>query len=175
MDSQIEHRNTRASRSGFLYGGDYNPEQWMAPMGYPDEAVWKDDLRLMRDAGVNLVTIGVFSWASLQPAEDVFTFEWLDRIFAMLAEAEIAVCLGTGTAAQPAWLSTTYPDVLPVTQWGARKRHGHRMNYCPTSPDFRRLANAFVIRLAERYHDHPALRLWHVSNEYGPDCFCGRC
>jgi beta-galactosidase len=175
MDSQIEHRITRTLRSGFLYGGDYNPEQWMAAMGYPDDAVWREDLHLMREAGVNLVTIGVFSWASLQPAEDIYTFEWLDRIFAMLAEAEIGVCLGTGTAAQPAWLSAAYPDVLPVTQWGARKRHGHRMNYCPTNPDFRRLANALVTRLAERYRDHPALRLWHVSNEYGPDCFCDRC
>ncbi len=157
------------------FGGDYNPEQWMAPMGYHDDAIWKEDVRLMREAGVTVVTLGVFSWASIQPTEDTFTFEWLDRILDLLAEADIQVCLGTGTAAQPAWASTAYPDVLPVTEWGRRKRHGHRMNYCPSSPDFRRLANAYVSRLADRYRNHPALRLWHVSNEYGPECFCERC
>ncbi len=175
MDPQTEDRNPRNLRRGFPFGGEYNPEQWMATMGYPNDAVWEDDLRLMREAGVNLVTVGVFDWAALQPAEDIYTFDWLDRILAMLAVAGIDVCLGTGTAAQPAWVSAAYPDVLPVTASGMRKRHGERMNYCPTSPDFRRLANALVTRLAERYRDYAGLRLWHVSNEYGPECFCERC
>jgi beta-galactosidase len=158
-----------------LFGGDYNPEQWTPAMGYDGESVWQDDLRLMQQAGVNMVTIGVFSWATLQPDEHTFTFAWLDRLMYLLAEHSIFACLATSTAAQPAWLSAAYPEVLPVNEWGMRRRHGERMNYCPTSPTFRRFAQQLVRRLAERYHDHPALRIWHVSNEYDRGCYCDSC
>ncbi len=158
-----------------LFGGDYNPEQWTPAMGYDGESVWVDDLRLMREAGVNLVTVGIFSWAALQPDEHSFTFEWLDRVLTLLAEHDMHACLGTSTAAQPAWLSLAHPEILPVDEWGRRRSHGERMNYCPTSPTFRRFAHQLVRRLAERYRDHPALLLWHISNEYGPTCYCAGC
>ncbi len=157
------------------FGGDYNPEQWTALFGHDAEAIWHDDLRLMRLAGVNVATVGVFSWVALQPDEPTFTFEWLDRVLDLLAENGIGACLATATAAQPAWLSAAYPDVLPVAEDGQRQRHGRRQNYCPTSPDFRRLGQGLVHRLAERYRAHPALLCWHVSNEYGPSCYCDRC
>ncbi len=173
--TSIERPWPTARFPGILFGGDYNPEQWTPAMGYDAETVWHDDLSLMREAGVNLVAIGIFSWAALQPDEHSFTFEWLDRVLDLLAEHEIFASLGTGTAAQPAWLSTSYPEVMPVNAWGQRRRHGERMNYCPTSPTFRRFAQQLVRRLAERYHDHPALLLWHVSNEYGPVCYCDGC
>src|SRR3954447_3244070 len=101
----MEQTNLAARFPGILYGGDYNPEQWTPAMGYDGESVWIDDLRLMREAGVNLVSIGIFSWATLQPDAQTFTFEWLDRVLALLAEHGIHACLATGTAAQPAWLS----------------------------------------------------------------------
>ncbi len=158
-----------------LYGGDYNPEQWDAAQGYENETIWQDDMRLMRRAGVNTLSVGIFSWSSLQPSEFTFTFDWLDRILALLAENGVRACLATPTAAQPAWLSAAYPDVLPVDESGLQRAHGGRQNYCPTSPDFRRLGRGIVSRLAERYRRHPALLLWHISNEYGPYCYCPRC
>lgn len=121
------------------------------------------------------MTLGVFSWAALQPAEDTFTFGWLDQIMDLLAAQDIYVCLGTATTAQPTWLSASYPDVLPVNEWGQRRLQGKRLNYCPTSVDFRRLSRDLVRTLAERYSSHPALLLWHVSNEYGPSCYCDHC
>ncbi|GER90521.1 beta-galactosidase [Dictyobacter vulcani] len=163
----------RLPRSTVFYGGDYNPEQWLSEED--GNAIWQEDLRLMRKAGVNCVSLGVFSWAALQPAEDVFTFEWLDQIFDLLAEQQIFVCLGTGTAAQPAWLSAAYPEILPVNEMGQRQQHGVRLNYCPTSEQFRLHANRLVRLLAERYREHPALLLWHISNEYGPACYCEHC
>ncbi|HEX9922105.1 MAG TPA: beta-galactosidase [Anaerolineae bacterium] len=176
MSSTPTERPWPTSRfPGFLFGGDYNPEQWTPQMGYDDETIWRDDMRLMRLAGVNVALVGIFSWTALQPDEQTFTFDWLDRVLALLAEHNILACLGTGTAAQPAWLSAAHPDILPVNEWSQRRRHGGRMNFCPTSPTFRYFAHNLVRRLAERYGQHPALLMWHVSNEYGPVCYCDHC
>jgi beta-galactosidase len=175
---QQRHQEQNASGVHFpaiLYGGDYNPEQWISQEDGEVNPIWQEDLRLMRKAGVNLVTLGVFSWALLQPAEDTFTFDWLDQILDLLAAQDIFVCLGTGTTAQPAWLSAAYPDVLPTNEWGQQRQHGKRLNYCPSNVDFRRLSQNLVRALAERYGNHPALLLWHVSNEYGPSCYCDHC
>ncbi len=166
----------------FYFGADYNPEQWTPRFGYQDEQVWLDDLRLMKQAHVNVATIGVFSWTSLQPDEQTFSFDWLDRLMHLLHEQGIFVCLATSTAALPAWLAAAYPDVLPVDAQRIRRGYGERQSYCPTSPDFRRLARNMAQRLAERYRDHPALLTWHISNEYvggatdkGLSCHCERC
>ncbi len=156
-------------RAAFIwYGGDYNPEQW-------PRATWDEDLRLMQECHFKVVTIGVFSWAALQPAEERFTFGWLDQLFEKLAAAGRKVCLATPSAAQPAWLSQQYPDVLRADASGQRRRHGWRVNYCPTSPNYRRLAAQLAAKLAERYHRHPALVAWHVSNEYLAACYCDTC
>ena len=141
------------------YGGDYNPEQW-------PEDVWPDDVRLMREAGVNLVSLGIFSWARIQPEEGVFDFDWLDRIIALLHEGGVGVDLATATASPPPWAVERYPDILPVTADGVVLQPGSRQHYAPTSPDYRRLAKELVTRLAERYASHPAVKMWHVNNEY---------
>ena len=154
-----------------FYGGDYNPEQW-------SEEVWLDDMRLMKKAGVNLVSVGIFSWALLQPNEDTYRFEWLDKLLNLLAENGIYVDLATATAAQPAWLSQKYPDVLPVDEKGNRYSYGSRQSYCPNSPVYRRLGMKLVRKLAERYQNHPALALWHINNEYACHtsiCYCDTC
>jgi beta-galactosidase len=148
------------------FGGDYNPEQWA-------ETVWQDDIALMHQAGVTMVTVGVFSWSWLEPQEGTFTFEWLDRVMDMLHAAGIRVDLATATASPPPWLSHRYPDSLPVTETGVRLQRGSRQAYCPSSPDYRRLAARLAGEIARRYADHPALELWHINNEYG--CHVSRC
>lgn len=158
-----------SAKAPFLWhGGDYNPEQW------PRE-VWDDDFRLMKKAGISAVTVGVFSWVSLQPAEDRFTFEWIDEILDRAHASGINVILATPSAAQPAWMSQKYPNVLRSDERGIRNRHGQRVNYCPNSEDYRRFSGDIARRLAERYKDHPALLLWHISNEYGGRCLCETC
>jgi beta-galactosidase len=151
-----------------LHGGDYNPEQW------PEE-VWDDDVRLMQEAHVNVATLPVFGWVSLQPDEDTWTFEWLDRILDKLHAGGIGACLATATASVPAWLDQKYPDVLHVGSDGVKRKHGGRHVFCPNSPNFRRLAVGLARRIAERYKDHPALLVWHISNEYGNYCYCDQC
>lgn len=142
------------------YGGDYNPEQW-------SEDVWTEDVRLMRTAGVTLVTVNVFSWSIIQPREGVFEWEWLDRVLELLHESGISVDLATATASPPPWVSERYPGVLPQDGSGATLWPGSRQHYAPTSPDYRRLSATLVTELAARYHDHPAIVLWHVNNELG--------
>jgi beta-galactosidase len=152
----------------FWYGGDYNPDQW------PEE-IWHEDMRMFKLAGINIVTLPVFSWAKLQPDETTYTFEWLDKILNLIAENGIYACLATSTAAQPAWMSRQYPDVLPVDISGSKRTHGARNNYCPNSPTYRRFSKALAGKLAERYKNHPALVIWHVGNEYATHCYCSTC
>ncbi|MFW5883246.1 MAG: beta-galactosidase [Verrucomicrobiota bacterium] len=141
-----------------LYGGDYNPEQW-------PESVWQDDMRRMGECGVNCVTLGVFSWAKLNPAPGRYTFEWMDRVFDLLETHGIKVILATATASPPAWLAKAHPEVRPVTREGTVLWHGSRQAYTPNAPAWQEHAEALVRRLAERYGERESLLLWHINNE----------
>ena len=145
---------------GLSFGGDYSPEQW------PRE-VWHEDVRLMRQAGVNLVTVGVFSWGLLERAPGEYTWEWLDEVLDLLHRNGIAVDLATPTAAAPSWLMAAHPEIRPVDRQGIVRQAGERLGWCPDSPVFREHATRIVDAIAERYGSHPAVRLWHVSNELG--------
>ncbi|WP_447005530.1 beta-galactosidase [Saccharothrix isguenensis] len=156
---------------GLAWGADYNPEQW-------PEQVWAEDIELMRRAGVNLVSVGIFSWALLEVEDGRYEFGWLDRVLDRLHEGGVRVDLATATAAPPPWLTTAHPEMLPETADGVRLWHGSRQSYCPSSPVYRAKAVALARALAERYRDHPALSAWHVGNEYGchvSRCYCDRC
>lgn len=150
------------------HGGDYNPEQW------PRE-IWQEDFRLMQEAGVTVATVGVFSWVTLQPSEHEFNFEWLDEVLDGLDAHGIKAILATPSAAHPHWMSEAYPDVLRSNLRGERNQHSGRTNYCPNSPTYRRLSGDMARRLAERYRAHPAVILWHISNEYAEWCYCDTC
>jgi len=153
---------------GLAYGGDYNPEQW------PEET-WADDVRLMRQAGVTVVTVGVFSWALIEAKPGVYEFGWLDRVMDLLHDGGIAVDLATATASPPPWLSLRHPEMLPVTADGTTLWPGGRQAWCPSSPVYRAHAVALAEQMATRYASHPALVMWHVSNEIGchnAHCYC---
>ncbi len=152
----------------FLHGGDYNPDQW-------PQDVWAEDMRLMKLSGCNAMSVGIFSWAHLEPDEGNYTFGWLDKIMDMLAENNAWAVLATPSAAQPAWMSRKYPDILRAGPDGIRKPHARRVNYCPSSPIYREKVRAINAQLANRYADHPALLVWHISNEYGGSCHCDLC
>ncbi|NUR90128.1 MAG: beta-galactosidase [Nonomuraea sp.] len=153
---------------GLLFGGDYNPEQW------PEE-VWAEDVRLMAEAGVNMATVAVFSWSRLEPRRGEYDWSWLDRVLDLLHEHGVAADLATATATPPPWLVREHPEVMPVDAAGTRLEFGSRQGYCPSSPLFRQHAVRLAEAIAERYKDHPALAMWHISNEYADhtlECFC---
>lgn len=142
------------------YGADYNPEQW-------SRDVWLDDMRLMKQAGVNIVSLGIFSWAQIEPRPGEWDFAWLDEIMDLLHENGIDVDLATATASPPPWLTTLHPEVLPQTVDGTILSPGARQHWRATSPIFREYALRLTRALAERYGQHPALVAWHISNELG--------
>jgi beta-galactosidase len=151
-----------------LHGGDYNPDQW------PEE-VWSEDMRLMKLAHVNAMSVGIFSWTRLEPAEGQYDFGWLDRVMDMLAENHAYAVLATPSGARPAWMAQKYPEVLRVRPDRGRNLFGRRHNHCLTSPVYREKVRQINGRLAERYADHPALLVWHLSNEYNGECHCELC
>jgi beta-galactosidase len=154
--------------SQVVYGGDYNPEQW-------SPEVWQEDARLMEEACVNLVSLGIFAWSKVEPAPDQYDFSWLSGIMDLLHQHGVRVNLATPTASPPPWLVRLHPDILPVTAYGVKLWHGSRRHYCPHSSAYRSSAQRLVTRMAQNLGDHPALALWHIDNEYAchvTECFC---
>ncbi|GGS61630.1 beta-galactosidase [Streptomyces griseoviridis] len=147
------------TRGRLLFGGDYNPEQW------PEET-WQEDVRLMREAGVTSVTVGVFSWSRLEPRPGVFDFGWLDRVMDLLHAHGVGVVLATPTASPPPWLGRLHPDTLPVDEDGRTEFWGGRQHFSHSSAVYRRHAATVTEALAARYAGHPALTMWHINNEY---------
>lgn len=151
-----------------LYGGDYNPNQW-------GREIWSEDMRIFRDARINSATVNVFSWAKLQPSEDEYNFSELDDIIDMLSKEGYDIVLATSTGAMPAWMFKKYPEVARTDYQGRHHKFGHRHNACPNSLVFQKYASALVDQLAARYASNPHVVCWHISNEYGGECYCENC
>ncbi|PLV61322.1 beta-galactosidase [Erwinia sp. B116] len=156
--------------NGLLHGADYNPEQWQHQPGIIDE-----DMAMMRQASCNVMSVGIFSWAKLEPEEGRYDFAWLDQVLDKLHENGISAFLATPSGARPAWMSQKYPEVLRVGRDRVPALHGGRHNHCMTSPVYRDKVQQMNRQLAERYAHHPAVIGWHISNEYGGECHCDRC
>jgi beta-galactosidase len=146
--------------TGIAFGGDYTPEQW-------SRETWAEDVALMREAGVNLVSVGIFAWALIETSEGEFDFSWLDEVINLLHENGIAVDLGTPTASPPAWFFAKYPESRVVTRDGVTMGFGSRGMASHSSPAYQAASANIASSLAERYAQHPAVVLWHVHNEYG--------
>lgn len=159
---------TISANGRFCFGGDWNPEQW-------DESTWEGDIIKLEHAGINEATINVFSWALIQPSEERYDFSMLDRIVALLDKHDFGFIMATSTGALPAWIPAKYPDTTRTDYEGRHHAFGMRHNACPNSPNFQRLSTALAGKLSERYGNDDHLVAWHISNEYGGECYCERC
>ncbi|MDN6161462.1 MAG: beta-galactosidase, partial [Atopostipes sp.] len=153
-----------------LHGGDYFPEQWL---NYP--GIIEEDIKLLKESKSNAVSIGMFAWTTYEPEEEVYNFDWLDEVMDKMAENGIQVMLATPSGARPDWMSKKYPEVLRTTARREQLLHGERHNHCLSSPYYRKKVKDINRKLANRYKNHPALSMWHVSNEYSGECHCDLC
>ena len=152
------------------YGADYNPDQWLHR---PD--ILAQDIELMKKANVNVVSLGIFAWATLEPAEGQYNLDWMAKIIDDLYAAGVSVDLATPSGARPAWMARKYPEVLRVNKDRKRILFGERHNHCYTSPVYRQKVKLMNQKLAERFGRHPGVVMWHISNEYGGECHCELC
>ena len=155
---------------GILHGGDYNPDQWL---DRPD--ILAQDVEYLKKAGINSVSLGIFAWSTYEPVEGEYHLDWMEQIMDNLYENGIYTILATPSGARPAWLDEKYPDCMRVDSYGVRNHHGERHNHCMSSPNFRRKLSQLNQRLAERFANHPGLLMWHISNEFGGECYCDLC
>ena len=166
MSASTQHRAHRwpqplpGNDRKIWFGADYNPDQW-------PEDVQDEDIRLMKQAGVNIVSLAIFSWANIETSDGNFEFDWLDRVIDKLYKAGIAVDLASATASPPMWLTSAHPEVLRRDEQGHVIWPGARQHWRPTSPTFRTYALRLCREMAEHYKDNPAIVSWHVGNEYG--------
>ena len=154
LPSQIPGHNA------ILLGTDWYPEQW-------PEARWEEDLRLMQAAHIHVVRIAEFAWSRMEPAENHFDFDWLERVIDLAAKHDIVSVLGTPTAAPPAWLTHKYPDTLRVDEQGHRAVHGGRAHGSVTSPRYREFCRRIAEQMALRFGHNVNVAGWQVDNEYG--------
>jgi beta-galactosidase len=136
------------------------PEQW-------PQAWWADDARQMAALGIRQVRIAEFAWSRIEPEPGRFDWDWLDRAVQTLADAGLAVVMGTPTATPPKWLVDRDPEMLAVGADGRRRAFGSRRHYDLSSDRYRAEACRITRALAERYGRHPALIAWQTDNEYG--------
>lgn len=153
-----------------IHGGDYNPEQWLE-----NPEILEQDIALFKKAKINEASVGIFSWAMLEPEEGKYDFGWLENIVDRLYENGISVILATPSGARPKWLADKYPEVLRVSEDRRRNLFGGRHNHCYSSPVYREKVSRINRRLAERLGTHPGVLGWHISNEFGGDCHCDYC
>jgi beta-galactosidase len=150
------------------FGAAYYPEHWT-------EEHWSEDIRLMQEAGMNVVRMAEFAWSTMESSTGKFNFSWLEQAIEKLSGAGIVSVLGTPTAAPPAWLIELHPDVMAVDENGQRVQFGNRCHYCVNSPEFHEAALRIVEAMGKRFGSNPNVIGWQFDNEYSRICYCDRC
>jgi len=171
MNKNIDFKQQEFHTFGeILYGGDYNPEQWLER---PD--ILEKDIEMLKEAKINVVSMGIFSWSMLEPEEGRFDFSWMEERIDTLYRNGIKVFLSTPSGGKPKWMADKYPEILRVREDRQRELYGFRHNHCYSSPVYREKVRMMNNRLAQKFGDHPGVLAWHISNEYGGECHCPLC
>ncbi len=154
------------------FGVDYYPEHW-------DIAMIDEDIRRMKDMGVNIVRMGEFAWHLMEREEGEYDFSFFDGVIEKLKKAEIKVMFGTPTATFPAWLAKKHPSILSEDENGLKRAFGGRRQYCFNSEIYYEYTERIVRRLVENYRGEEAVIAWQIDNEFGHEgsdfCFCSQC
>ncbi|XEC96355.1 beta-galactosidase [Paenibacillus tarimensis] len=153
------------------YGAAFYPELW-------DEQVWEEDIRYMKEAGINVVRMGEFAWARMEPERgqiDVSFF--VDRIN-QLHEHGIDTVMCTPTPTPPVWMSYGHPERMYVDENGQTMVHGARQHVCTNNGFFRERSAIIVEALAKAAGTLPGVIAWQTDNEFKchvAECMCESC
>jgi len=149
--------NAQVPKNELLYGVAYYDEYM------PYDRLDKD-IKMMKDAGINIVRIAESTWSTVEPQDNVFDFSHIDRVLNAMHKAGIKVIVGTPTYAVPAWLVKKYPDILATTQMG-KNQYGTRQNMDISNKDYLFHAERIIRKIMEHVKDHPAIIGYQVDNE----------
>ncbi len=157
--------------SKLYHGAAYYPELWG-----PEEI--DKDIRLMREARINVVRMGEFAWSTMEPEPNVFTLDLFAGVIEKLSENGIETVFCTPTATPPVWLSHHHPERLFVSTDGVRMGHGSRQHFCVNHPRFRDRVAKIVDAIAAELSPLPGLAGWQIDNElksHVSECCCDEC
>jgi beta-galactosidase len=138
----------------------YYPEHWN-----PEK--WREDARMMAEAGITFVRIGEFAWSRMEPNPGEYDLDWLTQSIDILHAQGLKIVLGTPTATPPKWLVDGMPDMLAVDVQGRPRKFGSRRHYCFSHQGYQTECDRIVTLLAETYGNHPGVAAWQTDNEYG--------
>ena len=141
-------------------GTNYHPHDW------PGER-WKEDIRLMKEAGFNTVRLGHLCWDSYEPEEGVYTFAWFDEVMDLFAAAKIQVVLDVSMHPAPRWVHKLCPGCRIYGKSGTEQHSITRYMEDVDDPAYQKYALRFAKKLVSRYKDHPALFAFGLCNELG--------
>ena len=147
-----------------LLGAAWYPEQW-------PESRWNADLDLMQKAHMHVVRVAEFAWTALEPQEDKYDFDWLERAINLAGQHGIYVIIGTPTAAPPVWMATKYPDILVTEATGKQYTGSTRNHYNWNSDRYRGFVREMDEGLSKRFGHNPYVIGWQIDNEYSKQSF----
>ncbi len=166
-----------------LYGQDFKIDHIMYGVAYYDvympESRVEEDIKLMKECGINTVRIAESTWSTWEPEDGVFDFSRLDKMLDAFHKAGIKVIVGTPTYAVPQWLVRKYPEIM-VTTFNGQRKYGSRQNMDITNPNYLRHAERIIRKLISHVCDHPAVigyqldnetKSYHTASRYAKDLF----
>jgi beta-galactosidase len=139
---------------------------------------WIPDFEKIRDAGIKRIRVGEFAWSVIEPAENIFDWDWLDKSIDLAGRYNIEVVLCTPTVCPPAWLIEKCPEILPVNDEGRKDSFGGRQHRCFNSKEYLEYSYRITELLSERYGKHSGIVAWQIDNELGAEhkwCYCELC
>ncbi len=157
-------------QNSILFGAAYYPESW-------HESERPYDIKMMKEAGMNVMRIGEFAWHKMEPTPENYDFKWLHEVIDDLAKNGIKTILGTPTATPPRWFTKKYPDSTKITSSRGKLSHGGRRHCCSSNPDYIRESKKIVEAMAKEFGSDPNVIGWQIDNEIyaGNGCLCEHC
>ncbi|MFE5322133.1 beta-galactosidase [Paenibacillus sp. NPDC056579] len=153
------------------HGAAFYPELW-------SEEVVEQDIRMMKEAGINVARIGEFAWSRMEPEEGQIDMSFFVKVIEKLHDNGIQTVMCTPTPTPPIWFTHGHPERMYVDEHGTVMGHGSRQHACTNNPYFRERAAIITKHIAEALGGLPGIIGWQLDNEFKAhvaECMCETC